>query len=94
MESRQAINCADEISGINTRTNISSFLNIFVYFYIIIRDEDDKLFGKYLTTLETSLPNMKITYDNETNTIYFSIADKVINSVSLSNMKLDCGSWD
>lgn len=65
-----------------------------VYFYIIIRDEDDKLFGKYLTTLETSLPNMKITYDSATNTIYFSIADKVINSVSLSNMKLDCGSWD
>lgn len=65
-----------------------------VYFYIIIRDEEDKLVGKFLTTLETSLPNMRMEYDNKSNSIIFSIAGEVINTVSLANMKLDCGSWD
>ena len=65
-----------------------------VYFYIIIKNEEDELFGKFLTTLETSLPNMRMEYDNESNSIVFSISDEVINTVSLANMKLDCGSWD
>jgi hypothetical protein len=65
-----------------------------VYFYIIIRDEEDKLVGKFVTTLETSLQNMRMEYDNMSNSIIFSIAGEVINTVSLANMKLDCGSWD
>lgn len=65
-----------------------------VYFYIIIRNEKDELFGKFLTTLETSLPNLSMTYDNKSNSILFKAGDELINQVSLANLKLDCGSWD
>lgn len=65
-----------------------------VYFYIIIRNEENKLFGKFLTVLETSLPNLSMTYDNKSNSILFKVGNELINQVSLANLKLDCGSWD
>lgn len=65
-----------------------------VYFYIIIKNEENELFGKFLTTLETSLPNLSMTYDNKSNSIIFKVGDELINQISLENLKLDCGSWD
>lgn len=64
-----------------------------VYFFLIIKDEKDKLIGKYLTQLESSLPNMSLTYSKDTNKIFFKFGKDLINELSLDGLVLRGGEW-
>lgn len=64
-----------------------------VYFYIIIKNEKGNLIGKFLTTLESSLPNMSIIYDAKTNKVSFYSDKESLNELSLDGLVLRGGEW-